>query len=367
MVFLARSPKRVAEREKHAGTVAALSGQGLSIFKAIELADAIFNCARGEQPTELGALKIFNKIHEIGPRGQEHALDRLRNEIAVLSKNKSGLPKLLESEVSNGWIITEYFPLRTLERNLAAFTGNAIFSLLKFRSLVETVAELHKEGIVHRDIKPANVFVGTDRGLILGDFGIVFLPGRPNRLTFTNESVGPNDYMPPWAKAEERLDKVKPNFDVYMLGKLLWCMVAGRLKLLREYYRKSDYDLTVQFPNDPKMHMINAILDKCVVESQEKCLPAAQELLLVVDEYLNVMLRGGLELPGGVDRPCKICGKGLYRPAGTKFGKEGEMVIMPRGSPPASGALNSWQQEGAHFFRPLICDACNHVELFMIA
>lgn len=35
---------------------------------------------------------------------------------------------------------------------------------------------------------------------------IALLPNLPERLTFTNESVGPRDYMPPWAETEERLE-----------------------------------------------------------------------------------------------------------------------------------------------------------------
>ncbi|MEI4884253.1 hypothetical protein Q8G49_29240, partial [Klebsiella pneumoniae] len=84
-----------------------------------------------------------------------------------------------------------------------------------------------------RDIKPANVFVGSADDLILGDFGIVYLPEQPERVTRTLERVGPLEYMPVWADLGERLEKVEPNFDVYMLGKLLWCMVAGKLKLPR--------------------------------------------------------------------------------------------------------------------------------------
>ena len=82
---------------------------------------------------------------------------------------------------------------------------------------MNTVALLHDENVVHRDIKSANVFVRQDDELVLGDFGIVYLPDQPARLTRTNESVGPHDYMPPWTDAGGRLEKVHTNFDVYML------------------------------------------------------------------------------------------------------------------------------------------------------
>ena len=120
-----------------------------------------------------------------------------------------------------------------------------------------TVASLHQGGIVHRDIKPANVFFAKHDELILGDFGIVFLPDHAERVTVTDEKVGPRDYMPQWGDLGARLEDVHTNFHVYMLGKLLWCMVAGRLKLPREYHKRRGFNLAEMFPNDPAMKIIS--------------------------------------------------------------------------------------------------------------
>ena len=62
------------------------------------------------------------------------------------------------------------------------------------------------------------------------------------------------------------MDGVEPDFDVYMLGKLLWCMVSGKQRLPREYQRREGYDLTSMFPEEPLMEGINNLLDKCIVE-----------------------------------------------------------------------------------------------------
>ena len=155
------------------------------------------------------------------------------------------------------------------------------------------MAPLHKENIVHRDIKPQNIFLRDDGQLLLGDLGIVFLPDQSKRLTVTNESVGPHEYMPQWAALAERLETVEPNFDVYMLGKVLWCMVSGRPKLPREYHRRPGFNLAELFPRNPDMHLINSILDKCLVEEPDKCLSSAQHLLVLVDAALQIMEHGG--------------------------------------------------------------------------
>jgi serine/threonine protein kinase len=202
-------------------------------------------------------MKIF-KIREDGD--EQHALDRLKQEIHVLQQNRPGLPKLLDSSESERWIVTEYFPEATLEHNILRYKGKPALALKAFLSLVNTVAQLHDENIVHRDIKPANVFVRQDDELVLGDFGIVFLPDQPARLTRTDESVGPHDFMPPWADIGGRLEKVDCNFDVYSLGKLLWCMVSGRLVLKREWFQEPQNDISVMFRHDPHAYMINTIL-----------------------------------------------------------------------------------------------------------
>jgi serine/threonine protein kinase len=363
-VFLVRDPKRIAKRagslvkiQQHAG--------GCLLEGAAELAEATWNYARPEIPSELGALKVF----KIPPEGQTlppppgsnefEAIVRLKNEIAALGQGLPGLPKLLDSNKAERWIVTEYFPGRTLEHHPLKYRGKPAPALEAFRSLVQTVAMLHKEGYVHRDIKPANVFVRSDGELVLGDFGIVFVPNPRDRVTQTGERVGPRDYMAPWANLGARHENVHPRDDVYMLGKLLWSMIDGHAVLPREYHKHPEYEfnLTKTFPNDVNMHMINAILDKCVVEQADQCLPGAGDLLLFVDDALGIIKRGGQLQREGVPRPCHVCGKGFYQPVSLRENSQHRPVglrfwVIGTGD---SGTLPA---------RPLACDYCGHVELF---
>jgi serine/threonine protein kinase len=356
-VFLVRNSERIAARRKHLEKLKELSGQGFNDARAQQFVEATVGFGREEYSSELGALKVYNP-RAAGPVGEQQALARLGVEVNVLGQNRSGLPKLLDSNKSAGWIVTEYFRGGTLEDHLERGVGNALLCLTMFRPLVETVAALHKDEIFHRDIKPANIFIGSDGGLVLGDFGIAFLPNLPERLTLTNESVGPRDYMPPWAETELRLEEVGGQFDVYELGKLLWCMVAGRLKLVREWYKRREFDLTARFPNEPRMHMINAILEKCLSENSGKVLPHASLLLIEVDAHLNVMRRGGQMLRDGVPRPCRVCGQGFYRPSP---GVAGQALGLPLHARMEGGG---WRHEGAFYASPYICDSCGNVELF---
>lgn len=323
-------------------------------------ATAVWNYARDEIPSDLGARKDF-KVREEGAEAEQQAVERLRSEIVILQQNRPGLPQYLDSNEAERWIVTEFFREGTLEKHPDRYKGQVGLALRALRSLVETVASLHKDNIVHRDIKPANVFIRTDDELVLGDFGIVYLPDR-DHVTLTNERVGPRDYMPPWGDLGERLQNVRPNFDVYMLGKLLWCMVAGRLKLPREYHNRPEpefekFNLTKIFPKNPDMYIVNSILDQCVVEDPSKCLESAQQLLPILEEKLAIIERGGQMLSDGVPRPCHVCGKGFYRPEGAGTSRPAPEIGLAM-------QINRSDFVGVLEVQPFACDVCGHVQLF---
>jgi serine/threonine protein kinase len=357
-VFLVRSPGRIQERRDVIQRVLAANPWEIRINeqeraeRIDRLATALGKYSRSDKPSELGALKMF-KIPTVSPDGEE-AIGRLRNEILVLGQNRPGLVKLLAASEKERWMVTEYMPSGSLDRSPGTYKGAAFRALKAFRSIVETVASLHKNGIVHRDIKPANVFPTDDDRLVLGDFGIVYLPDLPERLTTTTEKIGPRDYMPQWGDLGERLENVQPNFDVYMLGKLLWCMVSGRLKLPREYHKKPAYDVTMLFPNDPNMRVIGEIVGKCVVEEPHDCLKSAEDLLVVVDEQLAALVRGlpMLNSDGKLTLPCRVCGRGSYR----EHYPEGHFRLQ------AFDAMN--RPENPVFLRVFVCNVCTHYELF---
>ncbi len=354
-VYLVRRPARVAERE---AAFERLRRDPWGPFSESEMTErlevllsSLSRYLRPDDPSELGALKMF-KIEGNEKEAQE-AVGRLRNEIAVLQQNRPGLIKLLDASESGRWIVTEFMAGGTIEKHPLRYKGNPLGALKAFRSLVETAASLHEGKYVHRDIKPANVFI-KDNELVLGDLGIVYVPDNKERLTVTNEKVGPRDYMPQWADLGERLENVGTNFNVYMLGKLLWCMVTGRLKLPREWHRRPAYDVTVLFPNDPSMHIVNLILDKCLVEEPHQCLNSAKELLDLVDENLPVIEGGGQLLTEGIPRPCHVCGRGKYQRAQLDPNVVGQPVVsLSMAGKPIGVAV-------------FVCDRCNHVEFFQV-
>jgi serine/threonine protein kinase len=357
-VFLVRSPQRVAELSAASRAIQAY-GRTKSADDPAIFATAIWQSARADLTAELGALKIF-KMRGDGPEAVQEVLDRLKGEIEILKQHRPGLLPMLAASDEDRWIITEYQSGGTLQDYPHRFKGKAALALRAFRPLVQAVQGLHSERIVHRDIKPANVFVANESDLILGDFGIVYLPYQAERVTRTNERVGPFDYMPSWADLGERLEQVEPNFDVYMLGKLLWCMVSGRLKLPREYFRKKEFDLTLLFPDDPHMHVVNSILDRCVVEGPKDCFDSAAELLSTVDVFLRMIDRGGRLMGERIPRPCRVCGMGHYQSSGIPS----TLRTLPKEGPVGLGIWINGKDPATIPVYPFACDSCGHVEFF---
>jgi serine/threonine protein kinase len=361
-VFVVRTPDRTRQRARSLETINGYAptgmGQKESISRSnLEYLQAIRDYIRSDDTEELGAMKEF-KLRD----DEVQSLRRLEQEIEILRQGRPGLPKLLGANLEERWMVTEYFTNRTVEDHLPEYKGNAASALKAFRSVVHTVSLLHKDDLVHRDIKPANIFVGMGHELFLGDFGLVYVPNRAPRITrFEGETVGAGDFIPPatWRGLGVRLEGVKPNFDVYMLGKVLWCMVAGKPKLDREFWDEPDNDVTKLFPHDPHMHMVNDILGHSVVQREQNCLASADDLLLVVDTHLESIKQGGQLLRAGVPRICRVCGVGRYaRQALTPNIPSYNMRLWESGTthPQSMLGIEIWE-----------CGTCHHVQFFRTA
>jgi len=190
--------------------------------------------------------------------------------------------------------------------------------------------------------------------LVLGDFGLVFFSDNSKtRLSATLENVGSRDWMPQWTMGM-RIDELKPTFDVFALGKVLWSMLSGRSFLRLWYYDLSEFDLEGQFPDCAPMKLVNQLLSKCVVEHERDCLSDANALLAEVDESLSFLHSPGEVLSKSSRRLCRVCGRGNYelkvdgsqQGSWTKLGNFGYGV---RGN------------QTGHLF---ICSYCGHNQLF---
>jgi serine/threonine-protein kinase len=106
-----------------------------------------------------------------------------------------------------------------------------------FVGLCNAVAYAHSRGVIHRDLKGQNVLLGDFGEVMLLDWGLAKVTGRPDEptdslpvapgsdsaqaVTVQGQVLGTPGYMAP-EQAEGRLDRIDARTDVYGLGAVLY-------------------------------------------------------------------------------------------------------------------------------------------------
>jgi len=239
-----------------------------------------------QDPSEHCALKVLHPLQDA--RDANLASERMRREIQAMSENlHPSLIEILEVDPDVTWYVSQFYPNGTLAHHREMFKGSFLKALKAIRPLVEGVAKLHKKGYVHRDIKPQNIFLTLENDLILGDFRLIYFEDdRHTRISATYENVGSRDWMPPWAMGI-RIEDVKPSFDVFCLGKVLWSMVSGKPVLQLWYFDRDRFNVERLFPQSPTIKFANPLFAKCIVEGEESCIPDAGLLLQEIDRIVS--------------------------------------------------------------------------------
>ncbi len=124
----------------------------------------------------------------------------------------------------HGWITME----RLRGQELSALRTNTGVSVDERVQIIVRVAlalqHAHEHEIVHRDVKPSNVFLTSDGGVKLLDFGIARL--KANKITKTGYIVGTPQYMSPEQISGVAIDA---RADVFSLGVVAFELLAGEL------------------------------------------------------------------------------------------------------------------------------------------
>jgi serine/threonine protein kinase len=317
----------------------------------------ILSIVKKDNPLNWGALKILHKPEDA--RDADRAEARMSREIkAMRDISHPNLIRIIDADNNSKWFVMKYYPKGTLfkNNNKDIFKGDFVKALKSFRPLVEGVAKLHKQNYIHRDIKPQNIFIYYSDNLVLGDFGLAYYHEKQyDRISDSLESVGSRDWMPPWGMGNRiEIEKMKPTFDVFSLGKLLWSMVSGKI-LPHMYFNDPEYpsfNLEKIFPDTKFINLVNLLLRKCIVKSEKECLPDATALLEEVDKLL-IMIDNNADWsdPTTPKLQCKVCNIGNYiERAYTDFSK-GDVKEF---------GLNP----GDHLMKIYTCSYCGNVQLF---
>ena len=99
----------------------------------------------------------------------------------------------------------------------------------------------HAARIIHRDVKPENIlFPGEGHAIWVADFGICLIQAREQRNTRDGEVVGPAVFMAPELEDGGQL-AVTPDADIYSLGKVIYNMITGGVRMPRERLHEEAY------------------------------------------------------------------------------------------------------------------------------
>ena len=313
------------------------------------LAKTILAYGKSDDPKNFGALKVLHSSKDAGAYSKQ--LERMKKEIKALRKlSHPHIVSILDENLDDRWFVTQFFAKGTLANNLKRYRGDMLAALEAFQPLVEAVAAMHAEGLLHRDIKPENVFISKEGNLVLGDLGLVFfMDDKRSRITETFENVGSRDWMPAWAMGM-RVEEIKPSFDVFSLGKLLWSMLSGTPRLQLWYHHKLHFELEKIFPESYEIRWARELLDRCIVEEEQDCLGNARELLGITNLVLRAVRRNCQVVRENVARRCRVCGLGQY----VQVANENSSEVRNFGLNPT----------GSKTFKIFSCNDCGHTELF---
>jgi serine/threonine protein kinase len=128
------------------------------------------------------------------------------------------------------FIVCEYLEGESLRERLHAGPLPAAMAVGIALQIARGLAAAHARGIVHRDLKPENVFLRSDGGVKLLDFGLAKLqapapPARPGvSNAVTGVIAGTAGYMAPEQATGEEVDA---RADLFALGATLYEMLTG--------------------------------------------------------------------------------------------------------------------------------------------
>ena len=176
--------------------------------------------AMKRQTGDIVALKVLKPALRENPDEVSRFFDEARFTQGLMHP---GIPNSLETGVEDGspFLVVEFVEGESLADCLdkrGTFAEEEALSIAC--DLAETLAYVHRQGVVHRDLKPANILLRSSDGRAhIMDFGVA----RASGAGAAGHMATPR-YMSPEQAAGDRVDG---RSDLFSLGVILYEMLAG--------------------------------------------------------------------------------------------------------------------------------------------
>ncbi|MCP4339354.1 MAG: protein kinase [Desulfobulbaceae bacterium] len=175
------------------------------------------------------------------------------------------------------YIVMEYVPGPTLRQKMSdegfGHDQNKVKKWLKdyFFPILEGMKAVHDKGVVHRDLKPENVLIDDGRPKIM-DFGIAG-GYHFNDVTQSHHMIGTITYMPEEQFMDLALTDAR--VDIYALGKILYEMIEGKIKIGRKNAFES---VALNGPQNNFFKALNRVIKQATAKDRNQRTPSVKVL-----------------------------------------------------------------------------------------
>jgi len=285
-------------------------------------------------------------------------LDRFRREVeATIKLNHPNILKIIDHDLKckKPYLISEYCTGGTLREFFSKATPSLMEIFRLFLLIADGLRYAHENDVIHRDIKPDNIFLRLPLlDPVIGDFGLCYLEDSVERITMTQEAVGPRIFMAPEME-DGRIDRVTPSADIYSLGKLFYWMLSGGRIFSREKMREPQWDLKKIVPHPYEIGDNNAMehitrLLRWMITPLPADRRPLKDIISAARRIQCLIHRGVNPISESIPQTCTYCGWGHYD------------AIVDGGSVHNFGFV----YVGDPKWKILACTECGHIQLFRL-